>query len=180
MIYQDIDYCSLCFTVVLVQLLSHIQFFVIPWSTTLQAPLSSTVSCGLLKFMFIESMMLSNHFIFCYPFRLLSSILPRTGSFPKSQVFASGGQSIGASASASVPPMNIQGWFSLRLTSLISLQSKGLWRIFSSTIIWKHQFFSTQPSLWSNSHICTWLLKKLYLWLYEPLSAKVSAFKYTV
>ena len=76
MIYQDIDYCSLCFTVVLVQLLSHIQFFVIPWSTTLQAPLSSTVSCGLLKFMFIESMMLSNHLIPCHPLLFLPSIFP--------------------------------------------------------------------------------------------------------
>ena len=74
MIYQDIDYCSLCFTVVLVQLLSHIQFFVIPWSTTLQAPLSSTVSCGLLKFMFIESMMLSNHLILCRPLLVLPSL----------------------------------------------------------------------------------------------------------
>ena len=66
----------------------------------------------------------------------------------------------GASALASVLPMNIQGWGPLLLTGLISLQSKGLSRVFSSTTIWKHQFFSTQPSLWTNSHICTWLLEK--------------------
>ena len=72
---------------------------------------------------------------------------PASGSFPMSWLFASGGQSIGASASASVLAMNIQGWFHLGLTSLISLQSKGLSRVFSSTAVWKHQFFGTQLSL---------------------------------
>ena len=85
---------------------------------------------------------------------------PASGSFPMSWLFASGGQSIGASALASVLPMNIKGWFPLGLTGWISLQSKGLSRIFSSTTVWKHQFFGAQSSLWSNSHICTWLLKK--------------------
>ena len=69
-------------------------------------------------------------------------------------------QNIGASGSASVLPMNIQGWFPLGLTCLISLQSKGLSTVFSSTTVRKHQFFSAQPSLWSNSHIHTWLLEK--------------------
>ena len=78
----------------------------------------------------------------------------------------SDGQSIGASASASVLPMNIQGWFPLELTGWISLQSKGLSRAFSNTTVQKHQFFGAQAS-WSNSHICTWLLEKLCLWLYE-------------
>ena len=76
------------------------------------------------------------------------------GFFPMSWLFASGGQSIGASASASALPVNIQSWFLLRLTHLISLLSKGLSRGFSSTTIHKHQFFSTQPSLWSSSPIC--------------------------
>ena len=84
---------------------------------------------------------------------------PASGSFPVSWLFASGGQSIGVSASASVLPMNIQGWFSLGLTGLMSLQSKGFSRVFSSTIQ-KHQFFGTQLSLWSNSFICTGLLDK--------------------
>ena len=79
------------------------------------------------------------------------------GSFPMSQFFALGGQSIGASASASVLPMNIQGWFSLQLTGWTSLQSKGLSRVFSNTTVQKHQFLSTQLSLWSNSFIHTWL-----------------------
>ena len=79
--------------------------------------------------------------------------LPATGSLPMSPLFTSGGQSFGASASASVFPMNSQGWFLLRLTGLISLPSKGLSRVFSSTTVQKHQFFSALPSLRSNSHI---------------------------
>ena len=85
---------------------------------------------------------------------------PAPGSFPMSLLFTSGSQSTGVSASASVLPMNIQGWFPLGLTGLISLLSKGLARVFSSNTIWKHQFFGVQSSLWFNSHICTWLLKK--------------------
>ena len=81
--------------------------------------------------------------------------------FPMSQLFASGGQRIGASASASVLPMNIQDWFPLGWTGWIPLQSKELSRVFSNTTVEKLQFFSTQPSLWSNSHIHTWLLEKL-------------------
>ena len=80
--------------------------------------------------------------------------------FLMSQFFASGGQSTGASASASVLPMNIQDWFPLLLTGLISLKSKGLSRVFSNTKVQKHQFSSAQLSLGSNSHIHTWLLEK--------------------
>ena len=88
------------------------------------------------------------------------------------RIFASGDQSIGVSASALVLPMYIQGWFPLELTGLISLLPKGLSRAFSSTTILKYQFFGTQPSTWSNSHIHTWLLEKPYLWLDRPLLAK--------
>ena len=94
------------------------------------------------------------------PFSSSLQSFPASGSFPMSQFFASGGQSIGVSASASVVPMNIQDWFPLGLTDLISLLSKGLSRIFSNTTVQKHQFFSAQLSLWSNSHIHTWLLEK--------------------
>ena len=76
---------------------------------------------------------------------------PASGSFPMSQLFTSCGQIIGASAS--VLPVNIQDWFPLRLTGLISLQSKGLSKVFSSTTVQKHQFFCVQPTVWSNSHI---------------------------
>ena len=92
-----------------------------------------------------------------------------SGSFTISWLFTSGGQSIGASAS--VLPMNIQDLFPVELTGLISL-SKGLSRVFSSITIQKHQFFSIQPSLWSSSHICTWLVEKPYFWLYKTLLAK--------
>ena len=85
---------------------------------------------------------------------------PASGCFPVSQHFPSGGQSTGASASASAFPMHIQGWFPLGLTALISLQSKGLPRVFTSTTVQRHQFFGLQPSLWSNPHIQTWLLEK--------------------
>ena len=85
---------------------------------------------------------------------------PASVSFPMNQLFRSDGQSIVALPSTSVLPMNIQGWFPLGLTGLISLLSKELSRVFSSTTVWKHQFFSSQPSLWSHSHICTWPLEK--------------------
>ena len=94
------------------------------------------------------------------PFSSCPQSFPATGSFPMNQLFLSGGQSSGASASASVLPMNIQGWFPLGMTGLIFFQSKGLSRAFSSTTIPKHQFFGTQPFLWSNFHICAWLLEK--------------------
>ena len=103
---------------------------------------------------------------------LLLSIFPASGSFPMSQLFTSGGQSIGSSASASVLPLNNQGWFPLGWTGWISLLSKGLSRVFSSTTVWKHQFFGTQSSLWSNSHIYILLPEKSKLWLYRHLSTK--------
>ena len=86
------------------------------------------------------------------PFSSYPQSFPASGSFPVSQVFASGGHSFGASTLASVLPMNIQGWFPLGLISLITLQSKGLPRVFSNTTVQKHQFFSTQLFSWSNSH----------------------------
>ena len=104
----------------------------------------------------------------CHP-AISSSIVPfssclqsflASGCFQISQLFASGCQSIGVSASTSVLPMNTQGWFPLGLTGLISLLSKGLSRVFSSTTVQKHQFLDAQPSLLSNFHIHTWLLEK--------------------
>ena len=88
---------------------------------------------------------------------------PASESFPISQPFISVGQNIGALALASVLPLNIQGWFPLGLTHLISFLSKGLSRVFSSTTVWRDQFFGAQPSLWSNSYLHTWLLEKLTL-----------------
>ena len=106
--------------------------------------------------------MLSNHLILCHPLFFLLQSFPASGSFPKSQFFTSGGQfftsggqSIGVSASSSDLPMNTQDWFSLGWTLWVSLQSKGLSRVFSNTTVQKHQFFSTQLSLSSNSHTHT-------------------------
>ena len=93
------------------------------------------------------------------PFSSCLQFFPASGSFPMSQFFASDGQNTGVSASASVLPIIIKDWCPLRFTGLISLQSKGLSRVFSNTTVQKHQFFCAQPSLWSNSHICTWLLE---------------------
>ena len=94
------------------------------------------------------------------PFPFCPQSFPASGSFTVSQLFTSDGQSTEASASASVLPMTIQGWFPLGLIGLISSLCKGLSRNFSTTTVQKYQFFSTQPSLWSSSHICTWLLEK--------------------
>ena len=103
----------------------------------------------------------------CHP-TISSSVIPfsscpqsssASGSFQMSQLFASGGQNIGVSASTSVPPMNTQDWSPLGWTGWISLQSKGLSRVFSNTTLQKHQFFGT-PFLMSNSHIHTWPLEK--------------------
>ena len=94
------------------------------------------------------------------PFSSCLQSFPSSGSFPRSQFLASGGQSIGVSASTSVLPMNIQDRFPLGWTDWISFQSKGLSRVFSNTTVQKHEFFSTQLSLWSNSHIHTWLTGK--------------------
>ena len=94
------------------------------------------------------------------PFSCLQSFPASAGSFPMSQFFGSGGQNIGVSASASVLEMNVQDWFPLGWTGWISLQSMGLSRVFSNTAVWKHQFFGAQLSLWSDSHIHTWILEK--------------------
>ena len=104
------------------------------------------------------------------PFTSCLQSFPASGSFQMSQLFASGGQSTGVSASASVLPMNIQDWSPLEWTGWISLQSKGLSRVFSNTTVQKHQFFSAQLSSQSNSHIHTWLVGKVMSLLFNKLS----------
>ena len=156
----SISQCLSIFCCFVVQSLTCVWLFVSPWTAACQAPLSFTVSLSLLRFMSIESVMLSNHLILCCTFSSCPQSFPASGSFAVSRLFMSSGQSIGASASASVPPMNIQGWFPLVLTDLVSLKYKGLSGVFSSTTVWKHQFFGAQPSLWSDCHIHTWLLEK--------------------
>ena len=106
------------------------------------------------------------------PFSSCSQSLPASGSFPMSQLFTWRGQSIGVSALASFLPKNTQGWSPLEWTGWISLQSKGLSRVFSSTAVQEHQFFGAQLSSQSNSHIDTWPQEKTYPWLDGPLLAK--------
>ena len=146
-------------TPVVVHSLRHVQIFATPWTAAHQASLSFTISRSLIKLMSIESVMPSNHLILCHSLSPAFS-LSQNQSFKMSQLFTSGGQSIGVSASASVLPMNIQDWFPLGLTCLISLQAKGLSRVFSNTRVQKHQFFGAQPPLRSNCCIHAWLLEK--------------------
>ena len=143
-----------------VQLLSCVWLLVTPWTAAYQASLSITNSRSLLKFTSIESMMPYTHLILCHPLLLLPPVPSSIRTFPMSQLFAWGGQSIEFSALASVLPKNTQDWSLLEWTGWISLQSKGLSRVFSNTTVLKHQFFSAQLSSQSNSHLHTWPLEK--------------------
>ena len=130
------------YIIVAVQLLSHVWLFLTPWTAARQASLSITDSQSLLKLMSIESVMLCNHFILSCPLLLLPSIFSSIRVFSNEPALPAGDLSIGVSATASVLPMNIQDWFPLGLTGLISLQFKGPLRVFSNTTVPKHQFFS--------------------------------------
>ena len=130
------------------------------WPHGLQASLSIIISRGLLKLMSMESMMPSHSLILCCPLLLLPSMFPIIRVFSYEPALHIRWPKFWNSASASVLPMNIQGWFPLRWTGWISLQSRGLSRVFSNTTVQKHQFFSTQLSSQSNSHIHTWLTGK--------------------
>ena len=143
-----------------VQSLSHVWLFATPWIPAHQASLSITNSCSSFKLTSIESMMPSSHLILCPPLLLLPPIPPSIRVFPMSQLFTWGGQITGVSASASVLTMSTQDWSYLGWTGWISLQSKGISRVFSNTTAQKHQFFGAQLSSQSNSHIHTWLLEK--------------------
>ena len=140
--------------------LSRAWLFATPWITARQASLSITISWSSLRLTSIESVMSSSHLILCHPLLLPPPSLPASESFPMSQLLAWGGQSTGVSASASFLPKKSQGWTLSEWTGWISLQSKGLSRVFSNTTVQKHQFFSAHPSSQSNSHIHTWPLEK--------------------
>ena len=123
-----------------VQSPSHVRFFATPWTAAHQASQSPTISWSWPRFKSNALLMPSSHLILWHPLLLLPSVIPRIRVFSNELALASGGHSIGASASAPVFPMSIQGWFPLRSTGLISLLSKGLSRVFSITTIQKHQF----------------------------------------
>ena len=136
------------------------RLFATPWIAAHQASLSITNSQSSLKLTSIKSVMPSSHLSLCRPLLLLPQFLPASETFPMSQLFTWGGQSTGVSALASVLPKKSQGWAPSEWTGWISLQSKGLSRVFSNTTVQKHQFFGAQPSSQSNSHIHTWPLEK--------------------
>ena len=140
----------LTWPLIVVQSLNCVRLFSISRTAVHQDPLFSTISQSLLRFMSTDSVMLSNSLILCHPFSFCLSSFPASGSFPVSCLITSGGQSIRASASATVLPMNIQGWVPLGLTGWISLQSKGLSRVFYNTTVQKHQFFEAQLSLYQT------------------------------
>ena len=141
-----------------VQLLSHVQLFATPWTTACQASLSITNSWKTPRPMSTESVMPSNHLILCHALLLLPSIFPSIRVFSSVSALRSGGQSIGVSASTSVLPKDTQDWSHLGWSGWISLQSKGLSRVFSNTTVQKHQFFCAQLSLQSKigrAHVWT-------------------------
>ena len=142
------------------QLLSHVWLSGTPWTAAHQASLSITNSPSLLKLMAIDWRCHSNISSFTEHFSFHLQSFPESGSFQMSHFFTPGGQSVGVSTSVSVLPMNIQDWYPLGWTGWISLQSKGLSRVFFNTTVQKHQVFSTQPSSQSNSHIHTWPQEK--------------------
>ena len=142
------------------QLLSRVRLFATPWIAARQASLPITNSRSSLRLTSIESVMPSSHLILCRPLLLLPPTLPASESFPMSQLFAWGGQSTGVSALASFLPKKSQDRSPSEWTDWISLQSKGLSRVFSNTTVQKHQFFGAQPSSQSNSHIHTWPQEK--------------------
>ena len=143
-----------------VQSLSHVWLFATPCTAAHQSSVSITNSWSPLKLKSIESVMPSNNLILCHPLLLSPSIFPGIRVFSKESVLRIRWPNYWISASAPVLPMNIQDWFPLGLTSGISLQSKGLSRVFSNTTVQKHQFVA-QLSLWSSFHIHTRLLEKL-------------------
>ena len=172
---QDFYPVVLAFTlVVVVQSLNHVRLFATPWTAAHRDPLSFTISQSLLKLMSIDSVMPSNHFILCCPLLLLPSIFSSIRVFSNKSALrirwskywsfsfsiSPSSEYSGVLALASFLPKNIQDWSPLGWTGWISLQSKGLSRVFSNTTVQKHQFFSAQISSQSNSHIHTWPLEK--------------------
>ena len=146
-----------------VQSLSRVRLFATPWIAARQASLSITNSWSSPKLMCIESVMPSSHLILCVPFSSCPQSLLASVSFPMSQLFSWGGQSIGVSASASVHPMNIWDWFPLGWTGWISLLPKGLSRVFSNTTVQKHQFFGAQSK---NLYMTTGKNKAFTRWTF--------------
>ena len=145
---------------IIVQLLSLVWLFATPWTAAHQASLYFTISCSLLKLMPVESVMLSNHLILCCPLLLLPSIFPNIRVFSNESTLWIRWPKYWSFSFSISPSNEYSGLISFRINWFYSLLSIGLLRVFSNTTVSKHQFFSAQPSLWSSSHIHTWLLEK--------------------
>ena len=143
-----------------VQSLSRAWLFVTPWITARQASLSTTNSRSSPKLMSIEAVILSSHLILCRPLLLLPPVPPSIRVFSNESTLCMRWPKYWSFNLASFLPKKSQGWSPSKWTGWISLQSKGLSRVFSNTTVQKHQFFGTQLSSQSNSHIHTWPLKK--------------------
>ena len=143
-----------------VQSHSRVWLFATPWTAASQASLSITNSWSLLKLMSIELVMPCRHLVLCHPLLFLPSIFPSIRVFSNESSLCIKWPKYWSFSFSISPPVNIQDWFPLGLPGLISLQSKWLSRIFCNTAVQKHQCFDTHSSLWSNSHIHTWILEK--------------------
>ena len=172
MFYQKVSFNLSSHLVVVVFSCSVASDSVTPWTAAHQASLLSTVSLSLLKFMSIESVTLSNHLILCHYLLLLPSIFPSIRVFSNESALRIKCLKYWSFSFSISPSSEYSGLISFRVDWFDLFEIQGLSRVFSSTTVWKQQFFGVQPSLWSDSHIHTWLLEKPYLWLYRPLSAK--------
>ena len=172
----EINYCLNFITVIavtyiylwlfVVQSLSHVWLFVKLWPAAHQASLSFTISQSLLKLMSFESMMSSNHFVLCCPLLLLPSIFPRIRVFSNQSDLRIRWPKYWSFRLSTSPSNENSGLISFRIDWFNLLAVQGTLSIFSNITIQKHYFFGTQPSLWPNSHIHTWLLEKQQLWLH--------------
>ena len=149
------------FVVVAVWSLSHVWLCAAPWTAALQASQSLTISQSLLRLMPIESVMPSNHFILCHPLLFLPSVFPNIRVFSNESALLIRWPKYQSFSFSTSPSNEYSGLISFRIDRLDLLAVQGILQVFSNTVVPKHQFFSAQPSFWSNSHIHTWLLEKL-------------------
>ena len=157
------------FLIVVVQWLCCLRLFVTPWTAGCWVSLSFTISWSVLKFMSIESVMSSSHLILCCPFLLLPSIFPINRIFSNDSALRIRWPEHWSFSFSISLSSEYSGLISFRIDWFDLLAVQRLIRVFSITTVWKHQFFSVQPSLWSNSHICTWLLKTKHSFDYTDL-----------
>ena len=143
-----------------VQLLNHVQLFATPWIAARQASMYITNSQSQLRLTSIESVMPSNHHILCHPLLLLPPLPPSIRVFSNESTLRMRWPTYWSFSFSIIPPKNTQGWSPSKWTGWITLQTKGLSRVFSNTTVQKHQFFGALPSSQSNSHIHTWPLEK--------------------